>query len=145
MTRIALDGGCGRGKVRVALDTTARACAPCASPETDRTIVDELEQRVIVRHRTQTGEDDDGTPEYGWATLYDGPSYWSDTLIVENNDAAGTSTETATVRIPPGETNLDTAASVWDHNQTRWTVTSVTTTLPGDTTIAVERITDSDD
>jgi hypothetical protein len=144
MPRLALDGDCGRARVRIALDDTTLRCAPCAAPITDPDILDELAGRVIVRHRTQTGTDDDGTPEYGWATLYDGPGYWSDHTIIETSDAAGTGTETATVRVPPFETDLGTAASVWDHNETRWTVTSVTTSPIGDTLINLERVVDSD-
>lgn len=145
MARIALDGGCGRGRVRIALDNPGACCTPCGPPaSTNPDIVDELAQRVIIRHRTQTGEDADGVPEYGWDTLYDGPAYWSDLLTAEDSDASAIGTETATVRVPPFPVDLGTAASVWDHNRVKWTVTSVTTTLTGDTTIAVERIVDSD-
>jgi hypothetical protein len=144
MPRLALDGDCGRARVRIALDNTTQRCAPCTAPITDPDILDELTGRVIVRHRTQTGTDADGTPEYGWATLYDGPGYWSDHTTVETSDAAATGIEIATVRIAPLDDDLGTAASVWDHNETRWTVASVTTSPLGDTLINLERVVDSD-
>lgn len=111
-----LDGGCH-----------TQRCAPCPPPITDPDILDQLIGRVIVRHRTKTGTDDDGVAEYGWTTVYDGPASWSPQRTTEDDPAAGNATEITQVTIPILDQALETTASVWDHDQQRWTVTATTT------------------
>lgn len=143
MVRVAL--GQRLGGVQIALDGVGSArCVPCSAVPTLTDEVAETTGRIIVRHRTRTGVDDDGVPEYGWATVYDGPGMWSEVRAVEDDDAAGASTETATVTVPPLEVVLETTASVWDDQQRRWVVTGSTTGQAGGVVIDVTRRVDSD-
>lgn len=141
MVRVAL--GPHRGGVQIALDGATQRCAPC-SAAVDPAAVVEVTGRVIVRHRTRTGVDDDGVPEYGWDTVYDGPGVWSAVRSVEDDDASGVSTETATVTVPALDTKLEATASVWDDVPRRWVVTGFTTGQAGGVVVEVSRRVDSD-
>ena len=142
MARVAL--GPHRSGPRIALDDTTR-CAPCAQATlaevTDTVLVP---ARVIVRHRTRIGTDEDGVAEYGWSTVYDGPGIWSDLREVEDDDAAGSVTQTARVTVGALDVKLETTASVWDEDRRRWDVTAATTNAEGGITIDVTRRVDND-
>lgn len=131
--------------LRAVLSDTGVECEPC-TPVTDTPIevTEQISGRVIVRHRVKTGTDDDGIVEYGWSTLYDGPAVWSDIVATENDDASGVATRTATITIPKPDTDLETTASVWDHNRERWTITGQRTGTAGGMTLSLEQITDTD-
>lgn len=142
MVRVVL--GQHAGGVQVALDGPEQRCQPCSvATEVDLEAVAEVTGRVIVRQRTEIGTDEDGVPEYDWATIYDGPGVWSPITTAEDDDAAGIGTETATVVVPALEETLETTASVWDAHQHRWTVTGHSSGLAG-VTLSVSRQVDSD-
>lgn len=148
MVRVALDGRTcctPTAGVRVVLSATGVECAPC-TPVVDVPIetTEQISGRVIIRHRVKTGTDDDGVAEYGWSTLYDGPAIWSDIVATENDDASGVATRTATITIPKPEIELETTASVWDHNRERWTITSQRTGTAGGMVLSIEQILDAD-
>lgn len=140
MVRVAL--GPHSGGLQVALDDRTSGCVPC-SAVAEPIPVEDLATRVIVRHRTRTGVDDDGIPAYGWATVYDGPGVWSKVGVVEDDDAGGAATETATVTVPTLQGGLETTAHVWDHEQHQWTVTG-TVVGAGAVVITVTRRVDAD-
>jgi hypothetical protein len=142
VVRVAL--GRHRGGVRIALDDTTQRCAPCSATAVDAVSVVDITGRVIVRHRTRTGVDDEGVAEYDWVSVYDGPGVWSAVRSVEDDDASGASTETATVTVPALETPLETTASVWDDVPRRWVVTGSTTGQAGGVVIKVSRRVDAD-
>jgi hypothetical protein len=142
VVRIAL--GRNRGGVRVVLDSAAAGCVPCSTGPLEPETASEVTDRVIVRHRTRIGTDDEGITEYGWATVYDGQGVWSEIQVTEDDDAAGAATETATVTVPALESALETTASVWDHLQRKWTVTSAVTGQAGGSVISVVRRVDTD-
>lgn len=144
MVRVGLDGGCGPRGLRIGLDGLDTRCAPCPPPATDPVVVEDITGRVIVRHRTETGRDDDGIAAYGWVTVYDGPGIWSPVRSTETGDAAGQSVEFSTVGVPSLEDPLETTASVWDHHRRKWTVVGTATTPGGGVTMAVERMVDAD-
>lgn len=140
MVRVVL--GAHSGGVQVALDDRSSVCAPC-SVVAEPVPVEDLAQRVIVRHRTRIEINDDGVPLYGWSTAYDGPGIWSAVAVVEDDDAAGMATETATVTVPTLEGGLETTAHVWDHEQHQWTVTA-TVVAAGSVALTVTRRVDAD-
>jgi hypothetical protein len=147
MVRAVLGGHCctPTAGVRVVLSATGVECAPCAAAlEVPTEVTEQITGRVIVRHRIELGADDDGVVEYGWTTLYDGPAIWSDIVTTENDDASGTATRTATITLPKPDAELETTASVWDHNRTRWTVTSETAGTAGGLVLSLEQIIDAD-
>lgn len=143
MARVAL--GPNRSGPRVALDDTTTRCAPCAQLAAgDVTEPVLVPARVIVRHRTKTGTDDDGVAEYGWDTVYDGPGIWTDLVEMEDDDATGATTQVAGVTIGPLEVKLETTASVWDEDRRRWDVTAAVTKAEGGVSIDVSRRIDND-
>lgn len=141
MVRAVLGRG---GPLRVALDGATERCAPCSTLPLEPDQVAALTWRAIVRHRTRTGVDEDGTPSYGWVTVYDGPGVWSAVTSVEDDDGAGAATETATVTVPALEVALATTATVWDDHPRRWVVTAARTEQAGGVLINVTRRVDGD-
>lgn len=132
------------GGVRTVLDSAADRCAPCSVTPVEDLVVAEVTGRVIVRHRTRTEFDTDGVPTYDWATVYDGPGVWSAVNSVEDDDASGAATETATVAVPPLEEALATTATVWDDGRRRWVVTAAMTNQAGGVQLSVTRRVDGD-
>jgi hypothetical protein len=137
--RIALDGGCGpRTGLRITLD--GQTCAPCPpTPELTTEQTDEVSGRVIIRYRAVTEVDGDGVSHFDWDTAYDGPASWSERTTTENDDGSGTATETATVTLPELDVDIETTASLWDHNRERWTVTGITRTAASGVQVQIER------
>jgi hypothetical protein len=133
------------GGLQIALDNQLeRRCAPTATELAEDSVVAEVIGRVIVRHRTRTGVDADGVPEYDWVTAYDGPGVWSAVTSVEDDDGSGAATETATVAVPDLADPLATTATVWDTQQYRWVVTGAKTDQAGGVLISVTRRVDGD-
>jgi hypothetical protein len=143
--RIALDTDRSpRTGLRIALDgNTCAPCQPAAEPTSEQT--DELTGRVIIRYRAVTGVDDDGVSHFDWDTAYDGPASWSEITTNETDDGSSTATEHATVTIPNLDVDIETTASLWDHNRQRWTVTGITRTSASGVQIKIERELAADD
>ena len=140
--RIALDSCPSTTGTRIVLESHGNTyCAPCPpAPDPTTPAAQEARGRVIIRDRVEIDIDDDGIAQYGWTTIYDGDSIWSPITTTENDDTAGVATQTATVTIPELDTQLSTSASLWDHNQHRW---SITRTI-ADTVLTITRPVDDD-
>ena len=130
--------------VQVALDSVTERCRPVPTELVEDSVVAEVTGRVIVRHRTQIGADDDGVPEYDWVTVFDGPGVWSQVTSVEDDDASGAATETATVAVPALGVALATTATVWDDSHRRWVVTQASTNQAGGIALSITRLVDGD-